>query len=69
MKAMKKRMIAKAVTWKMIGLAVISGLTYWLTGNLATSGKLSVGFLIVSFVLYVIHEWIWEHVQWGKEKR
>ena len=68
MKMTKKRVLAKAITWKVIGLAVLTALGYFLTGNISLAGESALVVAVISFILYIAHEWVWEHVKWGKEK-
>lgn len=54
------RSLAKSVTWRLIGLALLGGLSWILTGNLMESLLLTVLFNGIRLGLFVVHEEVWE---------
>lgn len=64
-----KRSIAKAITYKMLSVALACIVMFWVTGSIEIAAK---GLLIISpltFVLYIVHERIWLKFKWGKEDK
>lgn len=59
---------AKSVTWRLIGIIILGGLSYMITRNWAQTTVITSVFHIVRFVLYYYHERVWELVSWGKLK-
>ncbi len=51
-----RKMIAKAVTWRLIGTAEIFAISFWTTGHMATAGHTAGLVAITSLVMYVVHE-------------
>jgi len=64
----KKRSITKALTWKVLGLVVISLITYALTGNLKTVGLMAALYHAIMMVLFYVHESVWQTIGWGRSK-
>ena len=60
------RSIAKAVTWQLLGFAVMMGITFALTGSLMTGGAVALGGAVVGSFTYVVHERIWARIRWGR---
>jgi uncharacterized membrane protein len=56
-----RKTIAKAVTWRLIGTAEIFAISFWTTGHIATAGSTAGIAAITSIVMYVAHEFAWEH--------
>jgi uncharacterized membrane protein len=54
-----RKMIAKAVTWRLIGTAEIFAISFWTTGHIATAGHTAGIAAISSVVMYVVHELAW----------
>lgn len=63
-----KRKILKSLTWKILGVVVISIVTYILTGNLKTVGMTALFYHLIMMVLFYIHESGWQRFRWGKSK-
>jgi len=63
-----QRSLAKALTWQGLGLLVIMGLGYALTGSLSTGGTLAVASAVIGTVTFVIHERIWARISWGRAR-
>ena len=64
----KKRKAGKSVTWKIIGIAMISVVTYALTGDLKTVGLTAFLYHLIMAVLFYAHETMWQTIGWGKSK-
>ncbi len=63
--SLRRRSIAKAITYRMVVMAADSLAVYVLTG----AWRIALGFMIVSnlytSVLYFLHERAWARVRWG----
>jgi len=63
-----KRATTKAVTWKVTSVTIATLIMWGVTGNWKQAG---LGFLIISpitFVLYIVHEKIWDRTDWGRKQ-
>jgi uncharacterized membrane protein len=61
----KKRSLAKALLWRLIGIIVLGSITWVLTKNLETTTIITLMFHTINFVLYYFHERFWERIDWG----
>lgn len=59
------RSVVKAVTWQALGLVTMTGVTFAVTGSLATGSAVAVAGAAAGAVCYVLHERIWARVSWG----
>lgn len=59
------RSFVKAVVWRLFGLIILSIISYLYLGNWHESLSISIMFNIVRFILYYVHERIWNRIQWG----
>jgi adenylyl-sulfate kinase len=64
----KKRTIAKAAAWKVVGIVALSIVTYLATGNLVATTLVALAYHTLQFFLFSLHERIWNKVMWGKTK-
>jgi adenylylsulfate kinase len=64
----QSRSIAKAVSYRLLGSASTGLIFYVFTGRLSLS--LGAGFLdmVVKIGVYFIHERLWNHIDFGREK-
>ena len=62
----KKRSIVKSIIWRII--ATLNGIlgAYYFTGNVIESMKIGIFANITGFVLYYIHERVWNKLKFGK---
>lgn len=65
----KTRTVAKAATWQLLGLAVMTGLAWMQTGNVAGAFSLAVSAAASGTVFYVLHERLWSAIGWGRVDR
>ncbi len=64
--SLKRRLLAKTLTYKIASLAsgvLIIGIT---TDSWAFAGGLASVLLAVNTTLYLLHEWLWNKTAWGK---
>lgn len=60
------RIIAKSMSWQLMGLMVMSFVGYLFTGSLSAGGGIAVTGAVIGFVTYGVHEKIWALVGWGR---
>ena len=60
------RTIIKTIVWRVIMFATATGITYFFTGSLTTSGSFATIQLVVNTSLNIIHERIWNSIKWQK---
>lgn len=65
----KKRHIAKALTWRLVGTIDTFLLAWLLTGDMKLGATFSVVEIVTKTMLYYGHERIWYQFKWGVEKR
>jgi len=63
-----KRSLGKAVSWKFLGLLVLSAVTYAATGSLKETGFVAVIYHLLMLILFMAHERTWNKIKWGKTK-
>ena len=50
----------KSVVWRIIGIALLGGLGYAVTGNIMETLAITIWFNGIRTVLYIVHEEAWE---------
>ena len=63
---LKKRTIAKALTWQTLGFIVMLAIGYVTTGSLNAAGGMAIAAFVSGTITYVLHERIWDTVRWGR---
>ena len=61
----KRRTLAKAISYRIICIIMLSIITYLITGNLIQMTSIVVIFQSFQTIIYYFHEQIWEQVKWG----
>tara|TARA_Y100000592_G_scaffold68773_1_gene106889 strand:+ start:9388 stop:9627 length:240 start_codon:yes stop_codon:yes gene_type:complete len=61
----RKRHLAKAVTWRIVGSADTFLLGWLITGSMKMGASLSILETITKTVLYYLHERTWYKTKWG----
>lgn len=59
---------AKSVTWRIIGIIILGGISYAITRSWAQTTVITVIFHGLRLILYYYHERAWERISWGKLK-
>lgn len=62
-----RRTAAKAITWQAMGLLVMTGIGYGVTGSVGAGGSIAVLGAGVGTVCYVVHERVWARIRWGRD--
>lgn len=60
-----RRSVVKAITYRLVIMALDFTTIYVLTGNLNASAGFMVASNVYTMIAYLVHERIWAHVQWG----
>lgn len=62
----RKRTLAKAICWQVLGLMSMSLIGYLFTGSFSEGGMIAIVGTIVGFISYVVHERVWARIGWGQ---
>jgi len=60
------RTIAKALSWQAMGLVVMTGITFAITGSFAEGGLVAMLGAATGMVSYIFHERMWAKISWGR---
>ncbi len=63
-----KRSWMKSVTWRIVGVVILGGVTFLFTRDIGKTTWITLIFHSTRLILYYYHERIWERVQWGRLK-
>ena len=63
----KKRSFAKSITWRILAIIVTFVSIYAITGETETASMGTILTNSINFVLYYVHERLWNSTDWGKE--
>ncbi len=61
----RKRHLAKAITYRVMGSTVTAGVAYALSGSVQIGAALGVADTITKVGLYYLHERLWYRIKWG----
>lgn len=61
-----RRSWAKSVTWRVVGIVLLGGISYAITRNWEQTTVITAIFHSLRLVLYYYHERLWERITWGK---
>jgi len=64
----RARSIVKSFVWRAIATIVTGLTTYFYTGKIGESLKISFTAALISLVAYYFHERIWNSITWGKNE-
>ena len=63
---MRKRSIAKAITYRIICISMLALVTYVVTRDIMKMTSIVVIFQSIQMIIYYFHERTWERVKWGQ---
>jgi len=63
------RSACKSVVWYIAGISVLGSIVYSRTGSWTDTGMISFVFYSVRIPLYILHERLWNRVQWGRDQK
>ena len=61
------RIIAKAVTWQISGLFMMTVIGFLFTGSIVAGGGIAFAGAASGFACYFVHEKLWSKVSWGRD--
>ena len=66
-KELWSRSFLKSVSWRIIGTLDTIIISYVITGKIAFALSIGAIELVTKMILYVVHERLWNKVNWGKK--
>lgn len=63
------RSFIKSLSWRAIGTLDTIVISYFVTGTLSFALSIGAIELVTKMGLYVVHERVWNRIQWGKSKK
>jgi uncharacterized membrane protein len=64
-----KRSIAKAISWRVIAMAITSSLVLILTGEWGFAATIGLADTSLKFFIYFYHERLWNRITYGREDK
>ncbi len=64
----KSRSWAKSITWRIVGILILGGISYLFTRDMAKVTWITLIFHSIRLVLYYWHERLWERIAWGRKR-
>ena len=61
-----KRSMVKSITWRIIGVFLLGGITWSITRDWKEMTLITVLFHSIRMVMYYFHERLWLRVDWGR---
>ena len=68
MEELKKRSIAKAISWRTTGTIDTMIVSYFITGNVTAAVSIGLVEVITKIALYYFHERAWNKIGFGKTR-
>lgn len=65
MRELRKRSIAKAIVWRLLGITMMLLISFILTEDVEMAVDLTIWTNISSFIMYYLHERAWAKIKWG----
>lgn len=60
------RLIAKSLSWQLLGIVAMTLIGYLFTGSVAAGGGIAMVSAVTGFCVYFIHEKLWSRIRWGR---
>ncbi|MCV6545994.1 MAG: DUF2061 domain-containing protein [Cohaesibacter sp.] len=60
------RLLAKSITWQVLGLVSMTLVGYLFTGSFTAGGGIALVGSGVGFCCYFLHETLWSKISWGR---
>ncbi len=64
----KARSWVKSIVWRVIGVVILGGLAWLVTGDWGQTTLITLTFHSIRLVLYYYHERAWERIGWGRKR-
>lgn len=61
-----RRSVVKAIVYRVVSMAVDSGVAYFFTRSIPLSISIVVFVNAYSTIIYYFHERFWAHIEWGR---
>jgi len=62
-----KRSLAKMFTYETLcGNIILGTITYLITGNWKTMTAVTITYIGIKHIIYIVNEFIWKKIKWGK---
>ena len=62
----KKRSLIKSLTWRTSTSIVLMTIGWIFTRDIEQTTLMTIIYTIIQFILYYLHERIWEKIKWGR---
>ncbi len=59
---------AKSVTWRIVGIVILGGISYAMTRDWKETTVITAVFHTLRFVLDYYHERVWMRIKWGTQR-
>ena len=63
-----KRSLVKSLVWRSIGIIILGLISWYYTRDIQKATIVTILFHVIRFVLYYLHERVWERIRWGQEE-
>ena len=63
------RSLVKSVTWRLLGSMSTATITWGITGQISFAVEVGLAQLIINFILYLVHERIWNLSSWQRDDK
>jgi uncharacterized membrane protein len=63
------RSLVKAVSWRTIGTVETFLISWFITGEASLASSIAVIQVVLSTILYWLHERVWHKIKWGRHKK
>lgn len=60
-----KRSWAKAISWRLTASLATFTISFIIAADISVAGSIAAVQLVVNFLLYFLHERVWNKVDWG----
>ena len=64
----KQRSFWKAISWRVIAIAILATVAFLTTGDIKTTSLITLCYHSVQVFMFFIHERMWNYIKWGKTK-
>lgn len=62
------RSLAKAISWRLTGSVDTFVISFLITGRIGLAAPIALTELLTKIGLYYLHERVWTHIHWGKNR-
>ncbi|MBW7997050.1 MAG: DUF2061 domain-containing protein [Candidatus Glassbacteria bacterium] len=62
------RSVAKALSWRILAIAITAGVAWIITGNIQFAATIGVVDSLVKLGIYYLHERVWNKLSFGRQE-